>query len=107
MPDNTPKLSLRSIPDLIAAVPYLLGFHPAQSVVVVAFRGRRLVFAARLDLPPVDAGPDVRQAAAAHLAAVVTRQGIERVSILGYGSEAEVTPTVTALTYELARAELE
>jgi hypothetical protein len=32
-------LVIRSIPDAIAAVPYLLGFHPADSIVVIGFGG--------------------------------------------------------------------
>ena len=62
--------------DLIAAVPYLLGFHPAQSLVVAAMRGERLVFAARCDLPHGD--PALRQSAD-HLAAVLRRQRSEAV----------------------------
>lgn len=42
--------------DLVAAVPYLIGFTPAASVVVVSLRGPRLRLGlvARLDLPPVE-----------------------------------------------------
>lgn len=63
MTDTTrPTLSVHSPADLIAAVPYLLGFHPADSLVVVALRGTAVAFAARYDLPgnaepPPDAGP--------------------------------------------------
>ena len=48
---DRPRLTVRSPADLITAVPYLIGFHPTDSVVVVAMRGRRIVFAARADLP--------------------------------------------------------
>ncbi|MGW0435279.1 DUF4192 domain-containing protein [Micromonospora sp. NPDC003197] len=48
---DLPLLSVRSPADLLAAVPYLLGFHPADSLVVVALREKRVVFAARADLP--------------------------------------------------------
>ena len=50
--------------DLVAAVPYLLGFHPAESLVLVALRGTRLVVTARVDLPdPERAGELVARAA--------------------------------------------
>ena len=41
--------------ELISAVPYLLGFHPAESLVLVGLRERMLSVTARMDLD--DAGP--------------------------------------------------
>lgn len=43
-------LTAQSPEEVLAAVPYLLGFHPQQSFVVVALRGTRVVFTARVDL---------------------------------------------------------
>ncbi|RKN46282.1 DUF4192 domain-containing protein [Micromonospora endolithica] len=97
-PADTPLLSVRSPADLVAAVPYLLGFHPADSVVVVAMRGRRVTFAARLDLPdPADPVAPTR-----HLAAVVARQAAETATVVGYGPAARVTPGVDAVRAALA-----
>ncbi|WP_254909768.1 DUF4192 domain-containing protein, partial [Micromonospora sp. NBS 11-29] len=89
-----PRLSVRSPADLVAAVPYLLGFHPADSVVVVAVRGQRVVFAARGDLPEpgTDPGP-----AAGHLAQVVARQDADAATVIGYGPAARVTGPVDAV----------
>ena len=36
--------------ELLQAVPYLLGFHPADSLVLVGLHGGRLVVTARMDL---------------------------------------------------------
>lgn len=99
---DRPRLAVRSPADLIAAVPYLLGFHPADSVVVVAMRGRRIVFAARADLP--DAGDPTLPAR--HLAGVIDRQGPEAATVIGYGTAARVTPTVDAIRQALADAGL-
>ena len=44
-------LTLRSPDALVAAVPYLLGFRPAESAVVVWLRGGRIMLTQRLDLP--------------------------------------------------------
>ena len=57
MPD---RVRLNDPTDLAAAVPHLLGFHPADSVVAIALRGQpreRLSFSMRLDLldPAYDA----------------------------------------------------
>jgi hypothetical protein len=49
-----PLLRLRSPSDIVEAVPYLLGFQPADSLVVLSLRGERLRLGltARVDLPP-------------------------------------------------------
>lgn len=98
-----PRLAVRSTADLIAAVPYLLGFHPADSVVLVALRGRQITFAARADLPAP--GPDARTAAR-YLAAVVARQGADAATVVGYGPAARVTAVVDAVRHELDGAGL-
>jgi len=48
------RLTLRSPDALIAALPYLLGFHPVESAVVVWLRAGRLLLTQRLDLPADD-----------------------------------------------------
>ncbi|MFG2056273.1 DUF4192 domain-containing protein [Micromonospora sp. NPDC048930] len=102
-PTDQLRLAVRSPADLIAAVPYLLGFHPADSVVVVALRGRRVIFAARGDLPEPGADP---QPAAQHLAEVIVRQGSESATVIGYGPAARVTGAVDAVGEALDRAGL-
>ncbi|MCX4387691.1 DUF4192 domain-containing protein [Micromonospora peucetia] len=101
-PTDRPRLAVRSPADLIAAVPYLLGFHPTDSVVVVAMRGRRITFAARADLPDLADPHDP----AGHLAGVVARQHAEAATVLGYGPAALVTPAVDAVRAALAAAGL-
>jgi hypothetical protein len=49
----TTTLTARGPEDLLAAVPVVLGFHPADSVVMLTFDGPR-TFHARVDLPPPD-----------------------------------------------------
>lgn len=112
-----PRFSVRSRADLIAAVPYLLGFHPAESVVVVAMRGPRVTFAARADLADltgpvaadrsagaVDGTPAAGGPAevARHLAAVVAQQPTDRATVLGYGPASRVTHAVDAVRQALA-----
>ena len=53
---NVPTIRLSSPADLLAAIPHMLGFQPAASVVTVALHEgpdglRRLGMVARLDLP--------------------------------------------------------
>lgn len=91
---STAPVKLRSPADLIALVPYLLGFHPTDSVVVIAFRDRQLAFAARSDLPG-QRGP-VR-AAVRETVSMVTRQAADAVALLGYGPAAAVDPVLRAV----------
>jgi hypothetical protein len=83
------KLTVRSPADLVAAVPYLLGFRPGDgSIVVIASRDRRIVFAARGDLPAPGAPASQILAVAANLVPVLRRQQpITDLMIVGYGAE--------------------
>jgi hypothetical protein len=74
----TPTMSLRSPADMIAAIPYLLGFHPTESMVVVGMRDNRIEFAARGDL-------DAPAGSVDYYTSVVLRQDVEAVAVLGYG----------------------
>lgn len=96
-------LQVRSLPEFLAAVPYVLGFHPADSVVIVALRGTRMAFAARHDLPPPGATPEQARTQAARTAEIVVRQGVQRAIVIGYGEPARVTPAVLRAAEALRR----
>jgi hypothetical protein len=89
-------LTLRSPADVLAAVPYLLGFHPQDSIVVVAVRRAEVIHAARYDL---GASADT-----AHVAAIVARQGAETATIIGYGPAAAVAPEAERAARDLTAA---
>jgi hypothetical protein len=95
----TPSLVVRSATDIIAAVPFLLGFHPADSLVTVGLHGQRVIFAARYDLPPADLAEDQ----ARHLAALIVGQGIDGATLIGYGAEAQATPAIRYAAQEIRR----
>lgn len=48
--DKPPLLRVRGPADLAEAVPYLIGFHPERSLVIVGLRRNRVVVTARIDL---------------------------------------------------------
>ncbi|HET8680871.1 MAG TPA: DUF4192 domain-containing protein [Micromonosporaceae bacterium] len=79
---DPPRLRIRFPADLLAAVPYLVGFHPADSVVVVGVRGGQLALAVRGDLPPEPS----------HIAGIVARQGVDAAAVIGYGPAHRVGP---------------
>ncbi|NVI90875.1 DUF4192 domain-containing protein [Actinomadura sp. BRA 177] len=90
-------LVIRTAQDAIAAVPYLLGFHPSRSLVVIGFEGRdRGTCAIRLDLPAAEA--------ASRVAALLATNGFTRSLILGYGPAAEVEESTEPIREALASA---
>jgi hypothetical protein len=80
---SRPVARLSSPGDIVATVPALCGFQPADSVVVLSLRGprRRLGLTVRLDLPP----PALAADAAASLAARVVQDGGTAAVVVVYG----------------------
>ncbi len=98
------SLKVSSPAELISAVPFLIGFHPSDSLVVVAMHGTRITFAVRSDLPERHTPEVEAQAAVLHLASVVVQQEVEAVTIIGYGEASRVTPAVLGLADVFRRA---
>ncbi len=86
------RLRISTPHDLVAAVPYLLGFTPSESLVVVGLRDRVVVFELRVDLPESDG----RSATADYVAEIVQRQRITGALIVGYGDHDPVSAAVDA-----------
>jgi len=92
-PDCT--ITARSSVETIAVAPYVIGFHPTDSIVVLGVDDDTVTFGVRYDLPPPDDdGTD--------MAVVVARQAVQRVFVLGYGPPDRVTPAVLQLTRSLS-----
>jgi hypothetical protein len=84
---NSNTLRLRSPADVVCAIPYLIGFHPSDSVVVLACDDAVGAYAVRLDLTAADALLD-------HVAGLIARRKPDGVILAGYGPPGRVTPTV-------------
>ncbi len=97
---SVPCLTLTSPADVLAAVPYLVGFHPADSLVVIGLgRGRAKVVARwGLPLPPGTLAP---------LVPLFERESVSEVVVVGYGPGDQVTPAVDEATAAAARAGVE
>ncbi|MFC7623009.1 DUF4192 domain-containing protein [Microlunatus sp. GCM10028923] len=52
-PPPTVRLDSRDPQELLGLIPYLLGFRPEESFVLLLFHGGELLLSARVDLPPV------------------------------------------------------
>ena len=97
----TADITLRGPGDVIAVLPYQLGYHPSRSVVAVALRGRRLGLVARSDLPPDDEACST----AASLVGPLLRDGATSVIVLGYEDVPDASqPVLAALVEQLERA---
>ncbi|WP_433372408.1 DUF4192 domain-containing protein [Actinoplanes sp. CA-142083] len=89
------SITASSPAEAVAVAPYLLGFHPTESFVVLGMVDGTVDFAVRYDLPPP--GPvDFDEEAV-----LIARQGVQRVMLLGYGSPKRVTSAVLQVGYSL------
>ncbi|MBB2987117.1 DUF4192 domain-containing protein [Terracoccus luteus] len=68
---------------LLAVIPYHLGFQPLRSVVVVALRGTQVDLVARVDIP----APGAREAVVSHLMGPVQRESPTTIALIGYESD--------------------
>lgn len=100
-----PRVRISSAGGVLAVVPHLLGFHPSHSLVVIGVDGPRgrVTFTCRYDLPEP---PDASQSAdiADHVIAVLSRQHLTSVIVVGYGTGRLVTPVTDRLCAALRRA---
>ena len=108
---DPPVLRLRSPHDVIAAVPYLLGFHPADSLVAIGADGPDGTCAMRMDLPPGEREPghapqDVADTAE-HLAGLLTRHRFRHAVLVGYGPAQRVAPIMAAACAAIAAGGVE
>lgn len=92
---TTPVVRLRGPAALVAAVPYLIGFHPQESLVLVALQQRRVLLTLRVDLADADGS-------AAELAGRLQAAGADSVALLLYTEgdaavHAETTATLGGL----------
>jgi hypothetical protein len=105
-PDAQP-LSVGSPADLLAVVPHILGFVPANSLVVVggAPPRDRVRVVLRFDLPdPPDAATSA--AIAEHAVSVLIGQDVTTAIVVGYGSGPLVSPLADALRETAGSANL-
>lgn len=77
------RLRVRRPADFLAVIPYLVGFHPSESVVALLFRQGRVLLTARIDLPP----PELADEVSAHLREVSGRHQVDEVVLAAYSRD--------------------
>src|SRR4051812_48987378 len=83
------RMRLRGPAELLSAMPYLMGFHPANSLVALGLRGSGLHLQLRGDLPDDHAAAAVL---ADHYARLFRRNGLDGALLIGYGPPERVEP---------------
>ena len=81
---SAPTLRATTPADLLAVVPYLLGFHPRESLVLLALHSRRVELVARVDLPEVSDDPVDWDAAIGRLTDAARSVRPSGVVLIGY-----------------------
>jgi hypothetical protein len=74
------RLKVRQPDELLAIIPYLIGFHPAESIVAVFVRSGRIVLTARMDLPPEVATDELAE----RIAALAEQQKAQALALVAY-----------------------
>ncbi|MFF5247587.1 DUF4192 domain-containing protein [Streptosporangium sp. NPDC000095] len=100
---SAPRLLLGSTEDVLGAVPYLLGFHPTDSLVVIGLTGSppriRLHLTVRWDLPLGSGG-------LGQIVPLFVKEGVAQVILVGYGLGPLVTPAVDEAVALFRRSDL-
>lgn len=99
---TTPTFRIRSEADVLALVPYTLGFHPVDSLVLITLDGAKHPFQARIDLPDdLDLLPEIADS----VVSAALRNGAERALVVLYTDDeclAQATADATAALLDQA-----
>ncbi len=100
----TADITLRGPGDVVAILPYQLGYHPHDSVVVISLRGKRVGLVARADLPPEQFVGEVVHS----LIGPLERDGATSVIVVGYEDDPDTSqPLLLALVERLEQAHID
>ena len=98
------QIRLRGPADVVAVLPYQLGYHPQDSIVVVALHDRAVGLIERLDLP----APEDAEEAGRVLVGPLLRERPEAVLLVGYETaEGSSEPALDAVRGQLLEADLD
>jgi hypothetical protein len=91
-----PTVRIRNIPDLLAWIPYGLGFHPDDSLCVVGLDPDRPSTGPMLLRGDLPTGKDEARSRFEYLAGVLATSGVRIAALIGYGTAERVTPAMEA-----------
>ena len=76
------RLKVRRPDDLLAIVPYLIGFHPDEDLVAVFIKSGRVKLATRTDIPPESAGDELAE----WIHALAKREWVDALALIAYSA---------------------
>jgi Domain of unknown function (DUF4192) len=76
------RLKVRRPDELLAIIPYLVGFHPDESIVAVFIKSGRILVTARMDLPPESAGDELAE----QIDYLARRNGAHGLALVAYSA---------------------
>jgi len=94
---DTPTLRLRQPADVLSAIPFLIGYHPQASAVIIGQRGKQLRFTLRIDLPPADLPARELTSLTREIAQRLRDHGANAAVLIGYGPDEAVRPMLRQL----------
>ncbi|HEY1176473.1 MAG TPA: DUF4192 domain-containing protein, partial [Phytomonospora sp.] len=98
---ETTRIRLGSPEDLLAATPYLLGYHPNDSITFLGLSSGDVKITGRYDLSDSETPRDPSR-----VVENLSRQGVDSVLLLGYGPPGRVAVDMDILRDALAQAGL-
>lgn len=85
---------VRTAADLVAAIPYMLGFHPRDSIVAVGTGGPHNTVALRMDLP-MPGDREGTEQLTARIAESLSRNGFNKALLRSRGLRGLLEPVAT------------
>jgi hypothetical protein len=76
------RLKVARPDELLAIIPYLVGFHPDESIVAVFIKSGRISLTARMDLPPESAADELAE----QIDDLAKRQRADALALVAYGA---------------------
>jgi Domain of unknown function (DUF4192) len=76
------RIKVRRADDLLAIIPYLIGFHPDEDLVVVFIKSDRVRLTTRTDIPPESAADELAE----WIDALAKREQIDAVALVAYSA---------------------
>jgi hypothetical protein len=76
------RLKVRRPDDLLAIVPYLIGFHPDEDLVAVFIKSGRVKLTTRTDIPPESAGDELAE----WIEALAKRERADALALIAYSA---------------------
>jgi hypothetical protein len=77
------RLKVRRPDELLAIIPYLVGFHPDECIVAVFVKSGRVLLTARMDLPPESAGDELSE----RIDWLAKKHGAQALALVAYSTD--------------------